>query len=98
MTERSPYVSPLFYFVVGAVSGAGVALLLAPQSGRSTRQMMKSKLREGADSARRLRDRMVTRGEDAWDEAAQRVGEAASALSGGGAERKPAKRAEAASA
>jgi gas vesicle protein len=69
-------------FLAGGVAGVGVSLLLAPQSGKATRQMMASKLRGSADSVRELRDRVVTRSEEAWDEAAQRVGEAASVLSG----------------
>lgn len=97
MNQRSPYVSSMFYFLVGAAAGAGLGLLLAPQSGRATRQKMTGRLRESADSARELRDRAVTRGGEAWDEAAHRVGEAASALAGG-AERRAGKGSEAASA
>jgi hypothetical protein len=41
-----------------------------------------------------LRDRMVTRGEEIWDETAHRVEDAASALSGN-LERRPGKRSEA---
>ena len=54
-------------------------------------------MNEGADSARGLRDRVVNRSEAIWEEAAQRVGDAASALSGT-AERKSEKRSEAPSA
>jgi gas vesicle protein len=93
MNDRSPYVSSMFVFLVGAAAGAGLGLLLAPRSGRATRQMMASRLGESADSVRALRDRAVTRGGEAWDEAAHRVGEAASALSGG-AERQSGKRSE----
>ena len=38
------YVAPqllLFYFLAGGLTGATVALLLAPQSGRATREMMR---------------------------------------------------------
>ena len=96
MNEQSPspYFSPIALFLAGGIAGAGLSLLLAPQSGKATRQMMASRLKGSADSVREFRDRVVTRGEEAWDEAAHRVGEAASALSGG-AERKDGKRGEA---
>jgi gas vesicle protein len=92
--EESRYLSSTLWFLAGGVAGAGIGLLLAPQSGRDTRQMMARRVRGGADSARELRARVVGRGEEMWEEAAQRVGDAASALSGS-AERKPAKRNEA---
>jgi gas vesicle protein len=93
MNERSPYLSSVFYFVAGGIAGAAISLLTAPQSGRATRQMMARRLQGGADSARELKDRVLTRGSEAWDEATHRVGEAASALAGNG-ERKPGKRGE----
>jgi gas vesicle protein len=89
----SPYLSAMVAFLAGGIAGAGLSLLLAPQSGKATRQMMAGRLKGGADSARGLRDRVVTRGEEAWDEAALRVRDAASALSG--AERKDGKRSDA---
>jgi gas vesicle protein len=90
MNEQSPYLSSIVFFLAGGVAGAGLSLLLAPQSGKATRQMMASRLKVSADSVRELRDRVVTRGEEAWDEAAHRVGEALS-----GVERKDGKRGEA---
>lgn len=92
--ETSPRLSSTFWFLAGGIAGAGIGLLLAPQSGRDTRQLMARKVGGGAESARGLRDRVVSRSEEIWDEAAQRVGDAASALSGG-AERKAGKRSEA---
>jgi len=97
MRDRSPYLSSVFFFLGGTAVGAGLGLLLAPQSGTATRRMMTDRLRDGADSARELRDRAGTRGAEAWDEAAHRVGEAVSVLSGG-VERKAGKKSEAASA
>jgi gas vesicle protein len=53
-----------FSFLAGGIAGAAVALLLAPQSGRVTRQIMGRKLNDAADSARELRDRAIRRGEE----------------------------------
>jgi gas vesicle protein len=86
MNEQSPwppsYLSSVACFLAGGIAGAGLSLLLAPRSGKDTRQLLASRLKEGADSARSLRDRAVTRGEEAWDEAAFRLRTAASAISG----------------
>lgn len=43
--------SILLAFILGAVSGAAVALLYAPQSGRETREFLGEKAREGRDKA-----------------------------------------------
>jgi len=94
MREASPYLSSAFWFLAGGIAGAGIGLLLAPQSGRSTRQMMARKAADAADSARELKDRVVSRGEEIWGEGAHRVEDAASVLSGS-AERTPEKRGEA---
>ncbi len=82
MNERSPYLLSALGFLVGGIAGAGIALLLAPQSGKATRQMMARKVSGGADSVRSLTDRVVTRSEEIWDETAHRVRDAAAALSG----------------
>jgi gas vesicle protein len=84
MNERMP---AMFWVLTGGILGAGLTLLLAPQSGRDTRQLIVRKVRGAAGSARGLKDRVVSRSEEIWGEATQRVGEAASALSG--AERTP---------
>lgn len=39
-------------FVVGALTGAAIALLLAPASGDETREFLAQKAREGKDKAR----------------------------------------------
>lgn len=82
MNEQSPYLSSMLWFLAGGIAGAGISLVLAPQSGTATREMMTRKLSGSADSVRRLKDRVATRGEGIWDEAAHRVVGAASALSG----------------
>jgi gas vesicle protein len=69
----SPHLSSALWFLAGGIAGAGIGLLLAPQSARATRQSMGRGMSGGARSARRLRDRVVSRSEEIWDEAAQRV-------------------------
>jgi gas vesicle protein len=79
------YSTQMLCFFAGGLVGATVTLLLAPQSGKATREAMRRTLRETADSARGLRDQVVRRGEEVRDEAAHRVAAAASALAGNGA-------------
>jgi gas vesicle protein len=83
MNEQSSYLASMLWFLAGGVAGAGLSLVLAPQSGKATRALMRSKVSVGADAARQLKDRVVGRGGAIWDEAAHRVVGAASALSGG---------------
>jgi len=88
MNDRNSYVPSLFSFLAGTLAGAGVALLLAPQTGKATRAMLRQQLRDTADSARTLKDGVVRRGEELRGEATHRVTDAASALAGHGP-RKP---------
>jgi len=41
----------LLAFILGAVSGAAVALLYAPTSGRETRELLSERAREGRETA-----------------------------------------------
>jgi gas vesicle protein len=69
-------------FLAGGVTGAAITLLLAPQSGSATRQRIRRTLRDTANSARDLTERVVERGEQIGDETAHRVQEAGSVLAG----------------
>jgi gas vesicle protein len=51
MKEDSGAGTIITAFVLGALTGAAVALLVAPQSGEDTRRMLGDKAREGADRA-----------------------------------------------
>ena len=89
MNDRMPYATSIVCFVAGGIAGAVAALLLAPQSGRNTRDAMNRKMgdtadsaREMVDSARQMKDRVVQKGGEIWGEAAHRVSGAATALSG----------------
>jgi gas vesicle protein len=81
-TRAASYSAMTFSFLAGGIAGATVALLLAPHSGKVTREIMGRKLGETADSARDLRDRAIRRGQELREEATARVEGAASALAG----------------
>lgn len=49
--------SVLLAFILGAVSGAAVALLYAPATGRETREFLGEKAREGRDRAAEVAER-----------------------------------------
>lgn len=83
MNDRMPYVTSIVCFFAGGIAGATAALLLAPQSGRATRETMTRRMGDTADSARGMKDRVLQKGAEIWGEGAQRVSNAASALSGG---------------
>jgi gas vesicle protein len=55
--EGSGAGSILLAFILGAVSGAAVALLYAPASGRETREYLGEKAREGKDRASQAAER-----------------------------------------
>ena len=78
--------SVMVAFVIGALTGAAVALLYAPASGEETREFLGQKAREGKDKARDAmeqgreyyrsqRDNLVTaveRGREAFQQARER--------------------------
>jgi gas vesicle protein len=71
--------SVLLAFILGAVSGAAVALLYAPTSGRETREFLGEKAREGRDRAAAAAERgreMINQGRDTLTTAIDRGREA----------------------
>ena len=78
--------SVMMAFVVGALTGAAVALLVAPASGEETREYLGKKVREGKDKAREAMDQgreyyqqhreqivtAVDRGREAFQQARER--------------------------
>jgi gas vesicle protein len=50
-------------FVLGAITGAAVALLMAPASGEETRRMLAEKAREGREKA----GEAAQKGRELWD-------------------------------
>ena len=79
----------MLYFLAGGVAGAGLALLLAPQSGRATRETIRHRMNDSAGSARDLRNRMICRARTVQAEARDRVDDAVSALTGDGGAKLP---------
>ena len=63
------YSALTFSFLAGGIAGATAALLLAPQSGKVTRETMGRKLNDAAESARELKGRMVDKLNDTAESA-----------------------------
>ena len=59
-------------FLIGAITGAAVALLLAPATGEETRRILGQKAREGADKASEKGRELYDRGRDAYSRARSR--------------------------
>lgn len=60
-------------FLVGGLTGAALALLYAPRSGKETRDLLGERIREGAERGRELKEKAVTKGREAVEEAADYV-------------------------
>jgi gas vesicle protein len=60
-------------FLVGALSGAALAMLFAPRSGRETRELLGEKLRETSDRSRRAGEQALERGRETAEDAARYV-------------------------
>jgi gas vesicle protein len=61
--------SAFLAFLLGGLTGAALALLYAPRSGRETREMLNEKMREGAERSKDLRDQAREKGRAFMDEA-----------------------------
>jgi gas vesicle protein len=56
-------------FLVGALTGAATAVLLAPRSGRETREILGERWKDAAERSRQLSEQAVERSKAALDEA-----------------------------
>ena len=79
MNEGNDYSVGAVAFLAGALIGAGVALLLAPQSGEDTRNMLrgyagraKDELRERGKEAKTTLNHAMERGKEAFESAKER--------------------------
>lgn len=59
----------LLSFILGGLTGAALAILFAPRSGRETREILGERIRDGRERGRQIRDKVVTRGREILDDA-----------------------------
>jgi gas vesicle protein len=81
--DRAFYAATFLSFVAGALAGAAVGCLLAPSSGRETRDRMSRRLSETASSARGTRDMLLRKGAEAVRAASQKSEETARGILSG---------------
>jgi gas vesicle protein len=65
--------SVILAFLLGGLTGAALALLYAPRSGKETRDLLGERVREAQERGRELKEEAVGRGRAALDEAAAYV-------------------------
>lgn len=73
MSDRDDFGAFLVGFIVGGVSGAIAALLLAPQSGEETRTLIKDKTIELRDQAATTVEESLSKAEKAANEAVKKA-------------------------
>jgi len=71
--DRDSGSSIILSFLLGGLTGAALALLYAPRSGRETRDYLGEKLREGADRGRELKEQALTKGKSILEDAGEYV-------------------------
>jgi gas vesicle protein len=64
MSDRDDFGAFLMGFVVGGLTGAAISLLMAPQSGRDTRELIRDKAIVLRDRASETADEAFTRAEE----------------------------------
>ena len=69
--------SKLTWFLMGAALGAGCAMLLAPKSGKETRQLISQKAQEASDAVTGTSRDLYDRGKEVIDKGKQVVDDAA---------------------
>lgn len=70
-----------YLFLAGSVAGVSAGLLLAPQSGKATREAMRRKLQETGTYARSLKDRVTHKSAGLRERAARGLSTAAVKIS-----------------
>ena len=59
----------LLSFILGGLTGAALAILFAPRSGKETREILGERIREGRERGRQIRDKVVARSREMLDDA-----------------------------
>jgi gas vesicle protein len=72
----------LVWFVIGACAGAGVALLYAPQSGKTTRKLIRRKAEETRDSLTETGESVLEAGRGVYRKGMSAVSGAAEGAAG----------------
>jgi gas vesicle protein len=60
-------------FLMGGLTGAALAILFAPRSGKETRELLGDKIREGQEKGRDLRERASSKGREILEDASDYV-------------------------
>lgn len=74
-SDRNQMGVALAFFLVGAAVGAGIALLVAPQSGKQTRRMLQRRYDFAADYVAEQADAVRERGREMVEGAKEKVAE-----------------------
>ncbi len=74
-SDRSLTGLAVAFFLVGAAVGAGIALLVAPQSGKQTRRLLRRQYEDAADYVAGQADAARERGRELVEEAKEKVAE-----------------------
>lgn len=59
--------SPVVWFLAGAVTGAAIALLYAPKSGKDTRKYLNKQTRHGRQAVESTAEELMDRGKELYD-------------------------------
>jgi gas vesicle protein len=70
--DRSGASGVVFSFLIGALSGAALAVLFAPRSGRETREMLGERLRDTAERGRHLGEEALERSRSLGEQAVEK--------------------------
>jgi gas vesicle protein len=69
MSDRESGSSVILSFLLGGLTGAVLALLYAPRTGRETREIIGDRIRDGAEKGRELTDEAIKRGRELKEQA-----------------------------